>query len=80
MALQVRAFDLVEDEVRVLLNGRLVAVLSPTPKEGWGPAEALLLPDVRMGENRLTFDSRPNPYRKDPWGIRILGAGEAGLV
>ena len=80
MALQVRAFDLVEDEVRVLLNGRLTAVLSATAKGRWGPVQPILLRDVRLGENRLTFDSLPNPFRKDPWGVRVLGASPAVLT
>jgi hypothetical protein len=58
----------------------LVAVLAPTPKGRWGPPQTILLPELRMGENRLTFDSLPNPYRQDPWGIRLADAGPAALV
>ena len=80
MALRVRGYDLVDDEVRVLLNGVLVAVLAPTPEGKWGPPQTILLPELRMGENRMTFDSLPNPYRQDPWGVRLGGTGPAALV
>jgi hypothetical protein len=80
MSLQVKGFDLIDDEVRVLLNGQLVAVLASTPEGTWGPPQAILLPDLRVGENRLTFDSLPNPYRQDPWGVRLTDAAPAALV
>lgn len=80
VALRVRGFDLVDDEVRVLLNGRLVGVLPRTREGRWGDAYTLLLHDVRMGPNRLTFDSLPNPYRSDPWGVRVVSAGPALLA
>jgi hypothetical protein len=80
VTLRVRGFDLVDDEVRVLLNGRLVGVLPPPRAGRWGDAYSLLLHDVRMGPNRLTFDSLPNPYRSDPWGVRVVSAGPALLA
>ena len=80
MSLRVKGFDLVDDEVRVLLDGELVALLAPTPEGGWGPSQTILLPEVGAGEHRLTFDSLPNPYREDPWGVRVLGAATALLV
>jgi hypothetical protein len=80
VALRVRGFDLVDDEVRVLLNGRLVAVLPRAPEGEWGDIHTLLLQDVRTGPNRLTFDSLPNPYRHDPWGVRVVSAEPALLA
>jgi hypothetical protein len=80
LALRVEAFDLVDDEVRVLLDGELVAVLDPTPEGGWGEPQTILLPELPAGEHRLTFDSLPNPYREDPWGVRLLDSGVASLV
>jgi hypothetical protein len=80
MAVRVRGFDLIDDEVRVLLNGYLVAVLAPTGREVWGASQTILLQDVRAGDNLLTFDSLPNPFREDPWGVRVRGAASAVLV
>jgi hypothetical protein len=80
LAVRVRGYDLVDDEARVYLNGRLVGVLAPTPEEDWGGAQTILLQDVRMGPNRLTFDSLPTPYRDDPWGVRVVSAGRALLA
>jgi hypothetical protein len=80
MSLRVEGFDLIEDEVRVLLNGQLVAVLAATPEGTWGPSQTILLPDLRVGENRLILDSLPNPYRQDPWGVRLTDAAPAALV
>jgi hypothetical protein len=79
VSLQVRGYDLNEDEVRVTVNGRLAGWLSATPEGGWGEGESLVLrPELLVpGRNLLTFASIRRPGRDDPWGVRIDRSGPA---
>ncbi len=77
-AVVVRGFDVIPGEVAVLLNGRLVSALRPSPQAAWGDPQTILLgaPFLRAGQNRLTFDGEP----EQPWGVRIERSASVGLV
>jgi hypothetical protein len=82
MSVTVRGFDLVDDEVRVLLNGVTVEVLPSTRPDRWGRARTLILPSalLEVTGNLLTFDSVLTPDEPTPWGIRVQGVGPSALA
>lgn len=71
VSISVSGYDLGADEVSVVLNGKVVGKLSPTPASAWGPPEAISLSPA-AGTNRLTFDSNSNPPQRKPWGVQLL--------
>ena len=79
MVVRVEAFDLLDDEVRVLLDGEeLVAVLAPPPRDGGGKHQSILLPGclpVRTGSRSTASPTRSARTR----GV-ILDAGGVALV
>jgi hypothetical protein len=71
VSISVGAYDVFADEVSVVLNGKVVGKLSPTPASAWGQPETISLSPA-AGTNRLTFDSIPNPPQRQPWGVQLL--------
>lgn len=63
-----------EQEVAILLNGRLIGY-APLAKGVWGPETVLRLPKKSLkkgGVNQLVFDNMENPPKFDQWGVRNL--------
>lgn len=73
MSITVTGYDIVGDEVSVVLNGEVVAKLTPTPASSWGQPETISL-SPSAGSNRLTFDSVVNPPKRQAWGVQLLSA------
>lgn len=76
----VRGFDVGENEVVVVLNGRVLGALPATPDGAWGPPVRLFLATPSRSANRISFDSVANPPASDPWGIAIVGTGAIGPI
>ncbi len=77
-AVVLRGFDVIAGEVTVLLNGRLVGALRPSPQASWGDPQTIVLgaPFLSAGVNRLTIDGEP----EQPWGVRLERSAGVALI